>query len=62
MAKLVEAERGYINVDLVAFMFRKEDGRYVCYSAEGNEVGTLSGRIVEQLLVEQGPARTKQKR
>jgi hypothetical protein len=50
MPTFVEAERGYINLDLVAFVFRKEDGAGVCYSAEGNEIGTLSRRIVEQLV------------
>jgi hypothetical protein len=50
MPKFVEAQRGYINLDLVAFMFRKDSGDFTCYSAEGNEIGTVDGSTVKQLL------------
>jgi hypothetical protein len=55
MPKFVEAARGYINLDRVAYVFRKESGDYVAYSDEGNEIGTISGQIADLHIVGSTP-------
>ena len=57
MPQFVKAQRGYINLDHVAFMFVKDDGDLVCYSAEGNEIGTINGDVGRQVMGEKGSPR-----